>query len=105
MIACGAQDLEDGGADVYLGANGLVERSKRSSVAEFGVPPPRIVTPDWAKHAVWYQIFAINPGVSLDLHGCLAVPYGPAISLLHVELAPAGLAMPLRWHTATPVRR
>ncbi|HEX6084407.1 MAG TPA: phytanoyl-CoA dioxygenase family protein [Thermoanaerobaculia bacterium] len=25
--------------------------------------------------------------------------------VLHVELAPDGLAMPLRWHTATPVRR
>ena len=46
---------------------------------------------DWGdgNGAVWYQIFAINPGVSLDLQGCLAVPYGPAISLLHLELAPA----------------
>jgi DNA-binding transcriptional ArsR family regulator len=44
---------------------------------------------DWGdgNGVVWYQIFAINPGVSLDLHGCLAVPYGPAISLLHIELA------------------
>ncbi len=45
---------------------------------------------DWGdgNGVVWYQVFAINPGVSLDLTGCLAVPYGPAISLLHIELAP-----------------
>jgi hypothetical protein len=29
----------------------------------------------------------MNPGVSIDLHGHLAKPYGPGISLLHLEVA------------------
>ncbi len=47
---------------------------------------------DWGDGAgvVWYEIFALNPGVSLDLHGQMAVPYGPAVTLLHLELAPEG---------------
>jgi DNA-binding transcriptional ArsR family regulator/uncharacterized protein YndB with AHSA1/START domain len=45
---------------------------------------------DWGdgNGVVWYQVFAINPGVSLDLTGCMAVPYGPALTLLHLGLAP-----------------
>jgi DNA-binding transcriptional ArsR family regulator/uncharacterized protein YndB with AHSA1/START domain len=43
---------------------------------------------DWGDGAgvIWYEIFAINPPLSLDLRGYLAVPYGPAFSLLHLEL-------------------
>ena len=43
---------------------------------------------DWGDGAgvIWYEAFAINPPHSLDLRGCLAVPYGPAFSLLHLEL-------------------
>jgi DNA-binding transcriptional ArsR family regulator len=52
---------------------------------------PRIggkVYEDWGGGAgvVWYEVFALNPGVSLDLQGSMAVPYGPAITLLHLEL-------------------
>jgi DNA-binding transcriptional ArsR family regulator/uncharacterized protein YndB with AHSA1/START domain len=39
---------------------------------------------------IWYEIFAINPPHSLDLKGYLAVPYGPAFSLLHLELKASG---------------
>jgi len=39
---------------------------------------------------IWYQVFALNPGVSLDLQGNLAVPFGPGISILHLEVAPQG---------------
>ncbi len=35
---------------------------------------------------IWYEVFAISPPKSLDLRGNLAVPYGPAFSLLHIEL-------------------
>jgi DNA-binding transcriptional ArsR family regulator/uncharacterized protein YndB with AHSA1/START domain len=43
---------------------------------------------DWGdgSGAIWYEIFAIDPPHSMDLRGCLAVPYGPAFSLLHIEL-------------------
>lgn len=58
---------------------------------------------DWGDGAgvVWYQVFAINPGVSLDLQGCLAVPYGPAISLLHLELAPVAAGTVLKVSDST----
>lgn len=36
--------------------------------------------------AIWYEVFALNEPHSLDLNGCVAVPYGPAHSLLHLEL-------------------
>jgi len=54
---------------------------------------PRIggrVFEDWGNGAgvIWYEIFALNPGVSLDLHGCMGIPYGPAVTLLHLELSP-----------------
>jgi uncharacterized protein YndB with AHSA1/START domain len=39
---------------------------------------------------IWYEVFAINPPHSLDLKGYLAVPYGPAFSLLHLELKANG---------------
>jgi DNA-binding transcriptional ArsR family regulator/uncharacterized protein YndB with AHSA1/START domain len=47
---------------------------------------------DWGGGAgvIWYVVFAVNPGVSIDLQGNLAVPFGPGISLLHLELAPHG---------------
>ena len=47
---------------------------------------------DWGDGAgvIWYEVFAIDPLHSLDLRGCLAVPYGPAFSLLHLELKASG---------------
>ena len=47
---------------------------------------------DWGdgNGVVWYSVFGINPGRSVDLEGCLAVPYGPAHTLLHIELVPDG---------------
>jgi DNA-binding transcriptional ArsR family regulator/uncharacterized protein YndB with AHSA1/START domain len=44
---------------------------------------------DWGDGAgvVWYQVFGFNPPHSIDLQGCMAVPYGPAHTLLHLELA------------------
>ena len=47
---------------------------------------------DWGDGAgvIWYEVFAIDPLHSLDLRGCLAVPYGPAFSLLHLELRANG---------------
>lgn len=47
---------------------------------------------DWGDGvgAIWYEVFAIDPNHSLDLRGCLAVPYGPAFSLLHLELKTSG---------------
>jgi DNA-binding transcriptional ArsR family regulator len=46
---------------------------------------------DWGNGngVVWYQVFGLNPGISLDLQGSMAVPYGPALTLLHLELAAA----------------
>lgn len=43
---------------------------------------------DWGSDSgvVWYEVFALDPPHSLDLRGFLAVPYGPALSLLHLEL-------------------
>ena len=45
---------------------------------------------DWGNDSgvVWYEIFAFNPPYSIDLKGSLSVPYGPALSLLHLELQP-----------------
>lgn len=53
---------------------------------------PRIggrVYEDWGNGAgvIWYHVFGMNPEVSLDLQGAMGVPYGPALTLLHVELA------------------
>ena len=58
---------------------------------------------DWGggHGVVWYQVFAINPEVSLDLSGCLAVPYGPAFSLLHIELAPRATSTVLKVSDST----
>ena len=43
---------------------------------------------DWGNGAgvIWYHVFGMNPGVSLDLQGAMGVPYGPALTLLHLEL-------------------
>lgn len=51
--------------------------------------------------AIWYEIFAFNPPQSLDLRGYLAVPYGPALSLLHLELTPSGKQTVLRLSDST----
>ena len=40
--------------------------------------------------AIWYEVFGINPPHSLDLQGCMAVPYGPAHTMLHLELESKG---------------
>ncbi|HVL67445.1 MAG TPA: metalloregulator ArsR/SmtB family transcription factor [Vicinamibacterales bacterium] len=58
---------------------------------------------DWGDGAgvIWYEIFALNPGVSIDLQGSMGVPYGPAISLLHLELEARGDATRLKVSDAT----
>ena len=40
--------------------------------------------------AIWYEVFAIDPPHSLDLQGCMAAPYGPAHTMLHLELKTEG---------------
>jgi DNA-binding transcriptional ArsR family regulator len=44
---------------------------------------------DWGDGAgvIWYHVFAMKPEVSLDLQGAMGVPFGPAMTLLHLELA------------------
>jgi uncharacterized protein YndB with AHSA1/START domain len=44
---------------------------------------------DWGDKSgvIWYDVFAVDPPHSLDLRGCLAVPYGPALSLLQIKLS------------------
>jgi DNA-binding transcriptional ArsR family regulator/uncharacterized protein YndB with AHSA1/START domain len=58
---------------------------------------------DWGDEAgvIWYEIFALNPPHTLDLRGCLAVPYGPAFSLLHIELKASGKDTVLRLSDST----
>ncbi|MBL8239853.1 MAG: metalloregulator ArsR/SmtB family transcription factor [Bryobacterales bacterium] len=51
--------------------------------------------------AVWYEIFALHPPHSIDLKGNLAVPYGPALSLLHLELKAEGKGTILRLSDST----
>ena len=47
---------------------------------------------DWGggEGLVWYRIFGIATAKSLDLEGCMGVPYGPAHTLLHLELEKKG---------------
>ena len=47
---------------------------------------------DWGNDSgvVWYEIFAFDPPRSVDFRGSLAVPFGPALSLLHLELQAVG---------------
>ena len=49
---------------------------------------------DWGNNTgvIWFQVFALNPPHSVDLQGCMAVPYGPAHTLLHLELVARGAA-------------
>ncbi len=58
---------------------------------------------DWGDGAgvIWYHVFAINPGVSLDLNGAMGVPYGPAFTLLHLELAAHGKGTMLKISDST----
>ena len=44
---------------------------------------------DWGDGAgvIWYHVFGMKPEVSLDLQGAMGVPFGPAMTLLHLELA------------------
>ena len=58
---------------------------------------------DWGDGAgvVWFQVFALNPLHSLDLQGCMAVPYGPAHTLLHLELETRGATTVLKVSDAT----
>jgi DNA-binding transcriptional ArsR family regulator/uncharacterized protein YndB with AHSA1/START domain len=58
---------------------------------------------DWGdgNGVVWYQVFAISPGKSLDLSGCMAVPYGPAMTLLHIELVAEGKGTVLKVSDST----
>jgi uncharacterized protein YndB with AHSA1/START domain len=58
---------------------------------------------DWGGDAgvIWFQVFAINPPHSLDLQGCMAVPYGPAHTLLHLELEAKGKGTMLKLSDST----
>jgi DNA-binding transcriptional ArsR family regulator len=58
---------------------------------------------DWGDGAgvIWYDVFAINPPHSIDLKGCMAVPYGPAHTLLHLELAASGAGTILKLSDST----
>jgi hypothetical protein len=35
---------------------------------------------------IWYPVFGIATARSLDLEGCMGLPFGPAHTLLHLEL-------------------
>lgn len=50
---------------------------------------------------IWFQVFAIDPQKTLDLQGCMAVPYGPAHTLLHLELVPNGKSTILKVSDST----
>jgi hypothetical protein len=43
---------------------------------------------DWGggEGLVWYRVFGIAKARPLELEGCMGVPYGPAHTLLHLEL-------------------
>ena len=58
---------------------------------------------DWGDEAgvVRYRVFAINPHKSLDLQGAMGVPYGPAVTLLHVELEDDGTRTVLKLSDST----
>lgn len=58
---------------------------------------------DWGNGAgaVWYTVFALNPNTSLDLQGAMAVPFGPAFTLLHVELEDDGTTTILKLSDST----
>ena len=51
--------------------------------------------------AVWYTVFALNPNTSLDLQGAMAVPYGPAFTLLHLALEDDGAGTMLKLSDST----
>src|SRR5262245_43751271 len=58
---------------------------------------------DWGNQTgvVWYTVFAINPNTSIDLHGAMGVPYGPAFTLLHLELESDGTETILKLSDST----
>lgn len=58
---------------------------------------------DWGDGAgvIWFQVFAVNPLHSIDLEGCMAVPYGPAHTLLHLELEARGAVTVLKVSDST----
>jgi len=58
---------------------------------------------DWGNEAgaVWYTVFALNPNTSLDLQGAMAVPYGPAFTLLHLALEDDGAGTVLKLSDST----
>jgi len=58
---------------------------------------------DWGNNTgvIWFQVFALNPPHSVDLQGCMAVPYGPAHTLLHLELVARGAATVLKVSDST----
>jgi DNA-binding transcriptional ArsR family regulator len=47
---------------------------------------------DWGEGegCIWYTVFGIEKERSLDLQGCMAVPHGPAYTLLQLKLEEAG---------------
>lgn len=51
-------DFTDGTAETVLGASGPADAKTKIAVSPFTVEmKPTFVTPDWARDAVWYQIF------------------------------------------------
>ncbi len=51
--------MHDGNATVYLSSNGITTRIDDAKQSAYTVEmTPSFATPDWAKRAVWYQIFA-----------------------------------------------
>ena len=58
---------------------------------------------DWGngEGLVWYRVFGIEAAVSLHLEGCMAPPYGPAHTLLKLELTKAGSATILKVSDST----
>jgi len=47
---------------------------------------------DWGngEGLVWFRVFGMETAVSLHLEGCMAPPYGPAHTLLKLELVKSG---------------
>jgi DNA-binding transcriptional ArsR family regulator/uncharacterized protein YndB with AHSA1/START domain len=58
---------------------------------------------DWGngEGLVWFRVFGIGAPELLELEGCMSPPYGPAHTLLKLELKPAGKGTVLRVSDST----